>query len=144
MTALLAAVLLVPLLDHAVKLVLLERLASRSLSLGPFGSIRMVRSAMRVARPPLRLAPAAIWAIWLGSAALLAFVTARQPGLGWSAGLLLGGALSHALETSVRGAVYDYVCLAWWPAFDLADAALAVGALGITLHVAGAVRALWP
>jgi signal peptidase II len=145
MAVLLVGMLAVPALDHLVKLVLLERLTSGSVSLGPFGAIRVVRSRIWMARPPLRLTPGAIWVLWLVSASLLALVTAWHPGLGWPAGLLVGGALSHALEMSVRGAVCDYVCLGRWPAFDLADAALTVGALGMAATLAGALRgALWP
>jgi signal peptidase II len=59
------------------------------------------------------------------------------PALGGPFGLMLGGALSHALETSVRGSVCDYVCLRFWPAFDLADVALAVGALGLGVQLIG-------
>jgi lipoprotein signal peptidase len=43
---------------------------------------------------------------------------------------MLGGSLSHAWETTVHGSVSDYVCLRFWPAFDLADVALTIGALG--------------
>jgi hypothetical protein len=144
MTALLAGLLAVPLLDHAVKRALLARLAARPLSLGRIGAVGLVRSRVRAARPPLGLTPAALWAIWLASAAALALVTARHPGFGWSAGLLLGGALSHALETSARGAIHDYVRLGRWPAFDLADAALTLGALGMGVHAVAVARAAWP
>jgi lipoprotein signal peptidase len=44
---------------------------------------------------------------------------------------VLGASLSHAVETSVRGNVTDYICLRVWPAFNLADLALAAGALGL-------------
>jgi lipoprotein signal peptidase len=47
------------------------------------------------------------------------------------AGLLLGGSLSHAVESSLSGSITDYICLKFWPAFDLADVAIAAGAIGI-------------
>jgi lipoprotein signal peptidase len=46
-------------------------------------------------------------------------------------GLLLGASLSHALETSVRGSVTDYICVRAGFVFNLADLALAAGALGL-------------
>ena len=55
-------------------------------------------------------------------------------------GLLLGGSLSNALESSLRGTVSDYVCLRFWPAFNLADLALAAGAIGILAELLMAVR----
>jgi hypothetical protein len=61
------------------------------------------------------------------------------PAIGWSFGLLLGAALSHALETSLRGSICDYVCLRFWPAFNLADVALTVGALGLAFELVSAV-----
>ena len=41
------------------------------------------------------------------------------------AGLLLGGSLGNAVEHAQRGAISDYVRLRFWPAFNLADAAIA-------------------
>jgi lipoprotein signal peptidase len=55
-------------------------------------------------------------------------------------GLLLGGSLSHAVETSLRDAVSDYVCLRFWPAFNLADLALAAGAIGALFNLLMVVR----
>jgi lipoprotein signal peptidase len=55
------------------------------------------------------------------------------PGAGWPLGLLLGGALSHALETSLRGWICDYLCPRHWPPFDLADVAITLGGVGLAL-----------
>jgi lipoprotein signal peptidase len=46
-------------------------------------------------------------------------------------GLLLGGSLSNAIESSMRGRITDYICLRFWPAFNLADLALTAGAVGM-------------
>jgi signal peptidase II len=46
-------------------------------------------------------------------------------------GLLLGGALGNLTDRLVRrhhGAVIDFIDLRWWPVFNLADAAITVGA----------------
>ncbi len=53
-----------------------------------------------------------------------------------SLGLVLGGAVGNLLDRMSRsgggvlgGAVVDFVDLRWWPVFNLADAAITVGAL---------------
>jgi lipoprotein signal peptidase len=57
-------------------------------------------------------------------------------------GLLLGGSLSHAVESSLRGSITDYICLRFWPAFNLADLALTAGALGIIAELVIVTRAM--
>jgi lipoprotein signal peptidase len=41
--------------------------------------------------------------------------------------------MSHALETSLRGGICDCICLRFWPAFNVADAAITVGATALVL-----------
>lgn len=53
------------------------------------------------------------------------------PSCGLFAGLLLGGSLSHLIESAVRGSICDYIRLRFWPAFNLADVAITAGALGL-------------
>ena len=51
-------------------------------------------------------------------------------------GLLLGGALGNLTDRLVRhhqGAVIDFVDLRWWPVFNVADAAITVGAALLAL-----------
>ena len=76
-----------------------------------------------------------MWIAWSAGAATLVGVTALVPEAGWFAGLMLGGSLSHAIESSWRGSVLDYVRLRFWPAFNLADAAIAVGGIGVVFGV---------
>jgi len=61
-------------------------------------------------------------------------LASRLPGSEWCAALLLGGSLSHVIETSRRGRVCDYVCLRFWPAFNLADAAITIGTVGFIVQ----------
>ena len=78
---------------------------------GPFGGVTM-------------------WSIWAAATATLVIagrLASIDPIL---VGLLVGGSLSHAVESSLRGSVTDYMCVRNL-AFDLADLALATGALGI-------------
>ncbi len=45
----------------------------------------------------------------------------------FSAGLLVGGALGNVIDRFDDGAVVDWFDLGWWPAFNVADAAITVG-----------------
>lgn len=55
-------------------------------------------------------------------------------------GLVVGGAVGNLLDRSLRdgngflgGAVVDFVDLQWWPVFNMADAAITVGALTLAV-----------
>ena len=129
-----AAFLLIPLADQAIKALLRQRLGDHVVSLGPLGSLRVTDAPIWWARGGLRPTPAMLWIAWLaGAGALLALAT-RLPGYEWCAALLLGGSLSHVIETSRRGRVCDYVCLRFWPAFNLADAAITIGTAGFIVR----------
>lgn len=54
-------------------------------------------------------------------------------------GLILGGALGNLADRARDGAVIDFIDPIAWPAFNLADAAIVVGVLGL-LYVVEAVR----
>lgn len=136
MKTLAAGLFLVPLIDQTLKHELRLRLGVGGVSLGGFGHLRIVTTRMWWTRWNRAGGAAAIWSLWLLPAILLAFATALVPSFGWFAGLLLGGSLSHGLENSLRGGINDYVCLRFWPAFNLADVAIVAGALGLMREVA--------
>ena len=46
-------------------------------------------------------------------------------------GLLVGGALGNLADRAREGAVIDFIDPAFWPAFNLADAAIVVGVLAL-------------
>src|SRR6266545_972709 len=108
MRALILTLLAVPLIDLAVKALLGRVLGSRA---------------------------AALWTLWALSAGTLVVVSAWIPSSRPFVGLLLGGSLSNALESSLRGRVSDYVCLRFWPAFNLADVALTAGVIGVVAEL---------
>ena len=56
---------------------------------------------------------------------------------GWGLGLILGGALGNLLDRVRAGSVMDFlkVHLADWPAFNLADSAVVLGALLLMIEV---------
>ncbi len=57
--------------------------------------------------------------------------------LGTALGLVVGGALGNAIDRAVYGAVFDFVHLhagAWsWYVFNIADAAIVAGVIGLIL-----------
>jgi signal peptidase II len=54
-------------------------------------------------------------------------------------GLILGGALGNLADRAREGAVIDFIDPIAWPAFNLADAAIVAGVLGL-LYVAEGTR----
>jgi len=134
-----ALFLLVPLADQAIKALLRLRLGDGVVSLGALGSIRIVDAPIWWARGGLRPAPATLWLLWLAGAGAVVALAARLPGSEWCAALLLGGSLSHLIETFRRGRVCDYLCQRFWPAFNLADAAILIGAIGFLVRTVSAL-----
>jgi lipoprotein signal peptidase len=126
--------LLMPLIDQGVKHLLRRRLGLRSLALGPSVSLRMVNARVWLTRAEGPPNLARMWILWVLAAGGVAILAGVIPASRLFVGLLLGGSLSHALETSLRGSVSDYICSTWWPAFNLADVAITIGALGVLTH----------
>lgn len=68
---------------------------------------------------------------------LLVFVwIRRRPGWWGEVGfaLLVGGALGNLVDTVVRGFVVDFVHLAHWPVFNVADVAILMGMVLVVLR----------
>ena len=130
MTTMVAALLAVPVADDAVKRVLRRRVDRAPVSLGTCGSLRLVSHRVWLAYLP-SLSPVASSGLLVLAAVPLLLFGALVPTAAVFVGLLVGGALSNWLEQLVRGSVSDYVCLRFWPAFNLADAAIAAGAAGV-------------
>jgi lipoprotein signal peptidase len=80
-----------------------------------------------------------IWGVWTAAAISLIAGSSWIPSSAIFVGLLLGGSFSNALESSRRGSVSDYVCLAFWPAFNLADLALVAGVIGTLARLLAAI-----
>lgn len=130
MTMWFAALLLIPAADQAIKVWLRHALGSNAVRLGPLVSLRIVTTRVWWHRfGPSSLAR--MWLIWAISAASLIGLSAAIPPVRVFAGVLLAGSLSHVLETTWRGSISDYICSRWWPAFNLADVAITIGAIGV-------------
>jgi signal peptidase II len=52
-------------------------------------------------------------------------------------GLILGGALGNLVDRVRIGAVIDFIDPMFWPAFNLADAAIVIGVLGLLYVIEG-------
>jgi signal peptidase II len=117
--------------DQAVKLLLHRFIGSRGLSLGPFGTVRVVAGRLWLRRLGGQTSGAKVWCLWTAAAVPLVIVSALLPACAPFVGLLLGGSLSNGIESSMHGNITDYICLRFWPAFNLADLALTVGVAGM-------------
>ena len=73
---------------------------------------------------------------------LLAYFSfhAATPGLWAPVGLLVGGALGNLADRAREGAVIDFIDPSFWPVFNLADAAIVFGVLGLLYVVEGPRR----
>jgi signal peptidase II len=85
--------------------------------------------------------PLVVALIVLALGGLLTFfvVNTTVPLLWLPVGLILGGALGNLADRAREGAVIDFIDPILWPAFNVADAAIVVGVLGL-LYVAEAKR----
>ena len=75
--------------------------------------------------------------------ALLAYFArhARKRLVWLPTGMLLGGALGNIVDRIREGAVVDFVKLPYWPAFNVADAAITVGVVILLVVMERADRA---
>jgi signal peptidase II len=93
------------------------------------------------------LSDAGGWQKWfftvlaLGISGLLAAWLARTPRADWRTALpfalVIGGAIGNVIDRLLHGHVIDFIQWHWrdyyWPAFNIADAAIVGGAVGIAL-----------
>jgi len=77
--------------------------------------------------------PLLVIAITIALGGLVAYFVANSdvPFLWLPVGLILGGALGNLADRARDGAVVDFIDPIAWPAFNLADAAIVVGVLGL-------------
>ena len=128
-------------IDQGVKDLLRRTLGTRSVRLGSAATLRLVSARVWLARANREPRVARMWLVWALAAGALVTLAGWIPSSSLPVGLLLGGSLSHAWETTARGSVSDYICSKWWPAFNLADVAITAGTVGILLTGTLALRA---
>jgi signal peptidase II len=87
-----------------------------------------------------KIAPLAI--LWLGELLVLGLLVeigplARNAWATIALGAALGGAASNLIDRLRRGGIVDFIDLGVWPVFNIADAAIVIGAGGAALVVLG-------
>src|ERR1700686_3536781 len=130
MIAIFLTLLAVLLTDQALKQKFRRVMGRDVASLGPFGQLRMTEGRLWLLRLRNHLSHSMMWSLWVAAAAALVIASSWLTSSAVFVGLLLGGSLSNAVDSSRRGSVGDYVCLRFWPTFNLADLALGSGAIG--------------
>src|SRR5947208_16738809 len=75
----------------------------------------------------------------LALAALLVYFALHptKPGLWLPVGMVVGGALGNLADRARIGAVIDFIDPKFWPAFNVADAAIVLGILGLLYVIEG-------
>lgn len=84
-----------------------------------------------------------VTALTIAAVALLAVYfafSASRSGLWLPFGLVVGGALGNLADRAREGAVIDFIDPIVWPAFNLADACIVVGILGLLYVIEGPSR----
>jgi signal peptidase II len=130
----------------AVLVIVLDQISKAIIraALDPRESIEVVSwfSISRVANegiafglfPGRQAAVAVLTVIALSAIAIaLASLVARNATVAAGAGLLVGGSLGNLIDRLAHGAVTDFIDLARWPAFNLADCAITIGAVLIVV-----------
>lgn len=126
--------------DQAAKHLLRRATGPDAFGLKPFGTVQMIAGRLWLRRLGAPSSGAMLLCLWVAAAVPLVIVSGWIPSLRVFAGLVLGGSLSHAVESSVQGSISDYICLRFWPAFDLADLAIAAGVIGILIETLIVIR----
>lgn len=74
-------------------------------------------------------------------ALILAFYREQKRTVYYSLALIMGGGASNILDRLTRGCVIDFIDLKIWPSFNLADAAITIGAAILILSIAAEMKA---
>ena len=80
---------------------------------------------------------ALLWVAWVGTVLVCVRLSSAQPNTLTAVGLgmAMGGAGGNVVDRIRRGAVIDFVAAGPWPVFNLADAAMVIGALMAAVSV---------
>src|SRR5262249_62235572 len=102
MTALIVALLLVVLIDQSVKLLLWRRLRSHAAPPPSLRGLRVIPARLWLASVERGSSLRMMWGVWALLAFTLVVVSAWLPSSGLFVSVLLGGALSTELVSSIR------------------------------------------
>jgi signal peptidase II len=127
----------VGLADRLTKALAVDRLPRRTASTGVLRLSINRRLGSGPARSTWGLA-----AIWIGAVACAGLALAVSPALRAQAIAVAGitaaltGAASNLVDWIRRRAIVDFISIGWWPAFNLADAAIVTGGVLAGLSLA--------
>jgi signal peptidase II len=126
--------------DQASKAFVLSRPWAANSNVG-FFSIR--KQLSRRGAPIFALASRTLIGIWIASAAIAAAllqagIIGENPLGAAGIGAALGGAAGNIADRLRHGAVVDFIVIGRWPPFNLADAAIVIGAGLLVLSFAKA------
>lgn len=130
-------------IDQAAKQIAIEQLRGRAPVDLPLGFELDYVTNTGIAFGLLSDGQGLVIAVTVATLALLGAWLARSPGRPWlwlAAGLLAGGALGNLADRVREGAVVDYLDPPRWPAFNLADIAIAAGVVLLVISQARATR----
>ena len=125
---LLVSTLAVMSIDQGTKLLVLGTLEDRrGVSIGRLAFRPVINRASRSGRRLLGL--------WLLELVLLVAMVELVPAFDHSSaqialGTALGGAAGNLLDLRFRAGIIDFIDVGFWPVFNLADAAIVLGAIG--------------
>ena len=129
--------LAVVIVDQITKLIIRAQLSPREvIEVFPGFSIsRVANEGIAFGLFPGRQAIVAVLTVVALSAIAIALagLVARNAMVAIGAGLLVGGSLGNLIDRLVHGAVTDFIDLDRWPAFNLADCGITIGAVLIVL-----------
>lgn len=132
-----ALALLVLALDQISKAVIRATLAPREvIDVFPgFDISRVTNEGIAFGLFPGRQAAVAVLTVLAlcAIAVALAGLVARNATVAAGAGLLVGGSLGNLIDRLSRGAVTDFIDVARWPAFNVADCGITIGAVLIVI-----------
>ena len=151
---------LAPWLGIAVAVIVLDQITKTWIaSTFQLGDARRVTPFFDIVRAHNRgaafsfLNDASGWQRWffiilgLGAAAFIVWLLARHGGqrlFGWALALILGGALGNVVDRILHGHVVDFIQVHWrhhyFPAFNVADSAITIGAALLILDELRRVR----
>jgi signal peptidase II len=126
----LTVVVAVCLVDRGTKSLALERLPRRA---GPASVLRLsINRRLPLAADVSARRLAGFWILAVACASLAVVVSPAlrsDPMATIGIAAALAGATSNLGEWIQRGRIVDFICIGWWPAFNLADAAIVTGGI---------------
>jgi signal peptidase II len=84
---------------------------------------------------------AVLTGVALGALVVYFVMRSRTPHLWLPVGLLIGGALGNLADRARMGAVTDFIDPQLWPAFNVADACITIGVVGLLWVIEAPARA---